>query len=150
MYKLSEIPALLNMSSAQAARKIGVSRQAFRDMCSVKKFRLETLEKIMRGLDVIAITSEPDQHYFKLTIDKDIKKMLTLKNIKTAVKELDNDSETLLYANPIVTQAINNIYYNAKEKHPTLNSNDLAVIIFVELKYIMFQIVQLEKACEEL
>jgi len=134
MYKLLQIPALLNMSSAQAARKIGVSRQAFRDMCSVKKFRFETLEKIMRGLDVIAITSEPDQHYFKLKFDKDIKDLLTLENIKIAVAELDNDSETLLYANPIVTQAINNIYYNAKEKHPTLNSNDLAVIIFVELK----------------
>ena len=134
MYKLSQIPALLNMSSAEAARKIGVSRQAFRDMCEVKKFRLVTLEKIMRGLDVIAITSEPDQHYFKLTIDKDIKKMLTLKNIKTAVKELDNDSERELYSNALVVQAINNVYYNAKEKHPTLNSNDLAVIIFVELK----------------
>ena len=134
MYKLSEIPALLNMSSAEAARKIGVSRQAFRDMCSVKKFRPATLLKIMRGLEVIAITSEPDQHYFKLKIEKSVKNLLTLENIKTAVKELDNDSETLLYANPIVTQAINNIYYNAKEKHPTLNSNDLAVIIFVELK----------------
>ena len=134
MYKLSQIPALLNMSSAEAARKIGVSRQAFRDMCEVKKFRLVTLEKIMQGLDVIAITSEPDQHYFKLKIDKSVKDLLTLGNIKVAVKELDNDSETLLYANPIVTQAINNIYYNAKEKHPTLNSNDLAVIIFVELK----------------
>ena len=134
MYKLSEIPALLNMSSAEAARKIGVSRQAFRDMCSVKKFRLETLEKIMRGLDVIAITSEPNQHYFKLTIDKDIKKMLTLENIKTAVKELDNDSETLLYSNALVVQAINNVYYDAKEEYPKLSSNDLAVIIFVELK----------------
>ena len=134
MYKLSQIPALLNMSSAEAARKIGVSRQAFRDMCEVKRFRPATLLKIMQGLDVIAITSEPDQHYFKLKIDKSVKDLLTLGNIKVAVKELDNDSETLLYANPIVTQAINNIYYNAKEKHPTLNSNDLAVIIFVELK----------------
>ena len=134
MYKLSEIPALLNMSSAEAARKIGVSRQAFRDMCEVKRFRPATLLKIMQGLDVIAITSEPDQHYFKLKIDKSVKNLLTLENIKIAVKELDNDSERELYCNALVVQAINNIYYNAKEKHPTLNSNDLAVIIFVELK----------------
>lgn len=134
MYKLSEIPALLYMSSAEAARKIGVSRQAFRDMCEVKKFRLVTLEKIMRGLDVIAITSEPEQHYFKLKIDKSVKDLLTLKNIKIAVAELDNDSERELYHNPIVVQAINNVYYNAKEKHPTLNSNDLAVAIYVSLK----------------
>jgi len=133
MYKLSQIPALLNMSSAEAARKIGVTRQAFKDMCEVKKFRLATLQKIMQGLNVIAITSEPE-HYFKLKIDKDIKDLLTLENIKVAVKELDNDSETLLYSNPIVVQAINNVYYDAKEKHPNLNSNDLAVCIFVELK----------------
>ena len=134
MYKLSQIPALLNMSSAQAARKIGVSRQAFRDMCEVKRFRPATLLKIMQGLDVIAITSEPDQHYFKLKIEKSIKNLLTLENIKIAVAELDNDSERELYANPIVVQAINNVYYDAKEKHPNLNSNDLAVCIFVELK----------------
>ncbi len=134
MYKLSQIPALLNMSSAQAARKIGVSRQAFRDMCEVKKFRPATLLKIMRGLDVIAITSEPDQHYFKLKIDKSVKNLLTLENIKIAVAELDNDSETLLYCNALVVQAINNVYYDAKEKYPKLSSNDLAVIIFVKLK----------------
>jgi len=132
MYKLSEIPALLNMSSAEAARKIGVTRQAFRDMCEVKKFRLRTLEKIMQGLDVIAITSEPE-HYFKLKIDKSVKDLLTLENIKTAVKELDNDSERELYSNPIVVQAINNVYYDAKEKYPNLSSNDLAVIIFAQL-----------------
>lgn len=131
MFTLKEIIESKGLSQSEASRRIGVSRQAFSTLCNTKKYRVETLHKIMKGLNVVAITSEPDRHYFKLSVEESYKDLITLQAVKVAVQELANDNETQMYSDAVIVQVINNTYYLMKEKHPALNNNDLAVAIFL-------------------
>ncbi len=134
MFTLKEIVESKGLSQSAAAKKIGVTRQAFSTLCKTNKYRVDTLQKIIQGLNVIAITSEPDRHYFKLSVEESYKDLLTLQAVKVAVKELANDNEMQMYFDPVIVQVINNTYYLMKEKYPKFNNNDLSVAIFLSFQ----------------